>query len=581
MRLKNLPKNFTMMVTHLEVNHMNLEIMTTHQNAIQKDFVNSRSRGLAPIPLQTQTMSNDAKWLGFSAFVLGLALGAYLTLHLHYMSYDAVSRVAHAFFVLWSRDPHLGAIGFVWTPLSSILSLPIVVFYPLWPQLVREGIAGIPVSALFSGIGTYYLTKLLIRFNIPQPWRTGMVLIYMLNPMILLYSANGMTDGMLAACVIATYYGVFTYLQVGSLKALTSAAFWLVVGLGVRYEAIPFGIMVALGVAISQIIGRESWSVIRGTGILLLAPLTAGGALWLYFNWLIMKNPFYFLDGTYSNIAQTKLSGYEQYIRTHEMSHPINSLLYISHFTLFFWPLILGIAMGIFLLGRRGSDTFVPVVLGGLIGPLLLDFTLLLKGNLAPWDRYFIYYIPTGFVLVCYIAAKIAHIFPRLIKRPFLGWGLITLLLLSGSFGTYYALQTSQLGSPDGAIVRMALENKSMTSITPGSLALIRFMNHHPHMIVLTDDFTTGVPVVIQVNNPRQFIITSDYDYKSILLNPRGRASAFLVPQPTGAAGHLVDINRYYPTMWYGKVSWVHLIRQFNNVDGTSYRLYGIDSTAP
>lgn len=539
------------------------------QNSVPANTTNKRGH---------QRVYRDARWLGLLAFFIGNGIGAYLTLHLHYMSYDAVSRVAHAFFVLWSRDPHLGAIGFVWTPLSSILAMPLVLLYPLWPALVREGVAGIPISALFSGVGAYYLTRLLTRFGISRGWRIGMVLTYMLNPMILLYSANGMTDGMMVACVIATYTGIFEYLEIGSLRSLISAALWLVVGLGVRYEAIPFGVMVALGLALSQAARKVPWSKIQGTAIVLLAPLTAGGAAWLYFNWLIMKNPFYFLNGTYSNIAQTALSGYEQHIRLHEMFNPLRSLLYVSRFTLLFWPILAGLLVALFFLMRRRPDSFVPVLLGGIIGPLLLDFYLLFKGNLAPWDRYFIYYIPSGFVLVAYLGSKIAQRFSPS-RRP-MAWAVMTLILLTGSIGTYYALKTPRLGSPDGGVIASALHNQSMFSLSKGDLALIRYMNTHPHMLVLTDDFTTGVPVVIQVNNPKQFIITSDYDYKSILLNPRGRVTAFLVPQPVGA-NLLVDINKYYPGMWYGKIPWVHEIRQFHDVYGTTYRLYAIDSTAP
>ncbi|MCY0909984.1 MAG: hypothetical protein OWR62_16545, partial [Sulfobacillus thermotolerans] len=463
--------------------------------------------------------------MALGAFILALAVGGYLALGLHYMSYDAVSRVAHAFFVLWSRDPHLGAIGFVWTPLSSLLALPLVALYPVWPAIVREGLAGIVISALFLAIGTYYLNRLLASFGMALPWRVIATSAYILNPMILLYGANGMTDGMMAACVIVTYYNLYEFVERDSLRALMAAAFWIVVGLGVRYEALPFGVMVALGLALSQTVRGVPWAKIRGTAILLLSPLAAGGALWLYFNWLIMKNPLYFLDGTYSNIAQTSLSAYEERIRLHEMHHVLRSLWYLSRFTVFFWPIDLAILIGLFLVLRRTSDRFIPVLYGGIIGPLLLDFDLLYKGNLAPWDRYFIYFIPSGLVLVSYLGSRFAHQWPGS-WRQHAAWFLTVSFVLAGSLGTYFALQSPKLGNPDGQTIASALHGKTMNGLTPGDMALIRYVNAHPHMLILTDDFTTGVPVVIQVNNPQQFIITSDYDYKSILLNPRGRVSA-------------------------------------------------------
>ena len=55
---------------------------------------------------------------------------------------DAMSRVANAYYVLFSRDPHLAAIGFVWNPLPSLATLPLLVFSPWFPALASLGAAG-------------------------------------------------------------------------------------------------------------------------------------------------------------------------------------------------------------------------------------------------------------------------------------------------------------------------------------------------------------------------------------------------------------------------------------------------------
>jgi hypothetical protein len=54
---------------------------------------------------------------------------------------DAMSRVGNAYYVLFSRDPHLPAIGFVWNPLPSLVLLPLLPFRFLAPWLVSNGIA--------------------------------------------------------------------------------------------------------------------------------------------------------------------------------------------------------------------------------------------------------------------------------------------------------------------------------------------------------------------------------------------------------------------------------------------------------
>src|SRR5690606_5766592 len=67
-----------------------------------------------------------------------------------YMHSDAVSRVANAFYVLYSRDPHLGAIGFVWNPLPSLLELLPLLAYPIIPAIATAGLAANLLTALFA-----------------------------------------------------------------------------------------------------------------------------------------------------------------------------------------------------------------------------------------------------------------------------------------------------------------------------------------------------------------------------------------------------------------------------------------------
>src|SRR6202012_479713 len=70
-----------------------------------------------------------------------IAFGAYLTVAIlldfkyKILPLDAVSRMSNGYYVLWSRDPHLAAIGFVWSPLQSAADIPLLLFKPLFPVL--------------------------------------------------------------------------------------------------------------------------------------------------------------------------------------------------------------------------------------------------------------------------------------------------------------------------------------------------------------------------------------------------------------------------------------------------------------
>jgi hypothetical protein len=64
---------------------------------------------------------------------------------------DSLSRGANALYVLYSTDPKLAAIGFVWMPLPSLMELLWVAFFPLWPNLVSSGFASTLTTALAGG----------------------------------------------------------------------------------------------------------------------------------------------------------------------------------------------------------------------------------------------------------------------------------------------------------------------------------------------------------------------------------------------------------------------------------------------
>src|SRR6476660_7244053 len=68
-----------------------------------------------------------------------LAVGAVLVYGYDSIAPDALSRVGNASYVLFSRDPKLAAIGFVWTPLPSLIMLPVLPLKFIWPSLLRVG----------------------------------------------------------------------------------------------------------------------------------------------------------------------------------------------------------------------------------------------------------------------------------------------------------------------------------------------------------------------------------------------------------------------------------------------------------
>src|ERR1043165_8901029 len=85
----------------------------------------------------------------FCALALYLAVGYWLQVRHGFILGDALSRVSAAQSVLFSRDPHLAAIGFIFTPLTAMVQIPALALSPMWPDLAEKAFAGSIMSAVF------------------------------------------------------------------------------------------------------------------------------------------------------------------------------------------------------------------------------------------------------------------------------------------------------------------------------------------------------------------------------------------------------------------------------------------------
>ncbi len=516
--------------------------------------------------------------LAGTLFALYMLLAIYLTFDLHYYAGDALSRAANAYYVFFSRNPHLGAIGFIWNPLPSFFELPIVSLYSLFPAVVTKGLAAFVVSAVFGSWGAVNLNHILKGFGIRNPIRITFTLLYALNPLIALYGANGMSDIMLVSCTLGVYSGVFDYFYTGSLRRLVHAGVWMAMGLGMRYEAVPIGAFVIVGLIAAQW-GKTSAAHWKGAAILLAAPIVFAGGLWIYFNWLIMKNPLYFLDSNYGNLAQTQTGAYLTPALAAAQHSVVGSIYYLLHFSLLYWPLIFVFIPTLFFCFGSWRDPRAPILIGGTVGAVTLELAFAYLGHLGSWDRYFISYIPNGILMTAFVAAKLSHILGRYWKQAVLATFIV--VVASADAGTVWALQNPVLGHPDGSVIVNAFHGRSMMNLGDDDFTLlnpvIQYIDAHPHMTVLADSFNAW-PILIRSHNLKQFVITSDYNFAAILHNPKGRVSAFLVPRPIGVS-QLDAINIAWPHLWSGHVKWAKLIKAFPNSGG--WKLYAITASAP
>jgi hypothetical protein len=495
---------------------------------------------------------------------------------------DTVARTANAFYVLFSRYPHLGAIGFVWTPLPSLLALPLVALKNVWPGLVQDAVALNMVSALFGGLAVFFLLRMLRRLNVPGPVRWALAALLTLNPFVIFYATNGMTDMMMAATLLGAVDGLWAYLEDGYAEHhLAVSGLWMAIGFLMRYELLPWALVVAgaLAVGLARLPQHERpafgcWHWMGGALLVWLTPLGYAVALWLFFNWTIMHNPFYFQHGAYGNDAAVGTGAYLWGPLEAARGHIVATLAVVGRQTAIFPPVVVGL-VGLLAYGLWGCHerhTRALVVMAGTLGVPLLHVMLVYIGSGDPlWLRFFLTFIPFGIVSLAY-TARLASTWktPPVGARALRGliWTACIVGVAAGDGVSGYEFFVP-------AAAPTHFEPLSPISVMTGAAAsrfLDAYLNAHPRFTVLADSWQ-AFPVLISLQHPERVVTTSDPDFKQTLDDPIGRVNAFLVPVPKGAS-KLDAVDRLYPDLWAHGAPWAHLIADFPG--GVHFRLYAI-----
>jgi hypothetical protein len=509
---------------------------------------------------------------------LGLYLGAsdYLVFRLHYIAPDALSRVANAFYVLFSRDPHLAAIGMIWNPLPSFVELPLVALKGWMPWLVERGFAGNIETAGF-GAGAATVVALLLRdAGLGRPWRIALVAVWALNPMVLLYSSNGMSDITFMFFLLASGLLLLRWLRHPRDILVVALGVTVAAATLVRYEAVPFAILVALVIAIRERRARSHWSELEARLLLYGLPVVFAILFWVGANAVLMHNPLYFLNGSYANLSQTQPSHAGQLQALRLETWPAAALFVATESIRLFPAYVLVVALTLALsIWRRQALVGLALTVMS-TAALLMMLYLIHRGGLALYLRYFMSVIPFSFVLAGYCLTLLRH---RLAQR---GLALALLLAFAASgWASFLAMSNPRVGVEEHTAVAAARLNRPITaSPILQELGLGRVINRLDpgHHLVLIDTFEGG-PVVVGSPDPKLFVVTSDLDFQAALNDPQAyHVVYFLVPDPVGD-GKLDAINRRYPGLWTDGDGFATQVAQLGS--SLQWRLYRIVGPAP
>lgn len=525
-------------------------------------------------------------WAWFiPVFCVEAAYGYYLTHIKGYMHGDALSRVANAFYVLHSRDPHLGAIGFVWNPLPSLLELIPISFWNVAPEMVSSGLAAVLASAGFAAGGVTLLYGALRKFGAPLWFACIITLTYAANPFIFSYGANGMSESTFSFFLLWSVIAMTQWLRQRNISSLVQLGAALGMAFWSRYESIAFGIALTLIVTLhwtqsvyrtnasaqpplvgSELKRKADGYIPRMEAILLivLLPAVSSGLLWLLLNYMIVGDPLYFLRSGYSN--QAFVGQLPQ--RIADLSGNVLAvMLFVGRNALFFsLPLLAILALRLLSGTMWRKDTVSLLLLSASI-PVMQGAMLFTESSFG-WLRFFCYPLIIA-------AAWLPHESALLQGRRFAKWFLAVLCvaMLSSSliwrdmndpdfaFEEYEAIHTEE--SDYAAERRFARAIASWLDSYEG-------ISDRPGELVLTDSISAFF-ILTQSRNPKQFVITNDRNFNEVLLSPNQHGVQYiLVSMLEGSA--LQAIHRQYPDLFIGGYEWAELIRDFEGV----WRLYRV-----
>jgi len=503
------------------------------------------------------------------------AIGFVLVLRYGSVSIDALARVANASFVLDSRDPHLSAIGFVWNPLPSLLAVPFVPLKAWWPALISRGLIGNALSALTMALAVGVFHALLEDLATPRRRRLLLTLLLGLNPMVVFYGANGMSEAYLLLTLMWATRSLVAWLRFSRTSSLVSCGLALAVAYLARYEAVAPA--VAVGLLVLVVTWRrepgthtERFRAARADAMLVTLPFGVCFVAWAAVSWIVVGAPFQTLSSTYGNSAQVadKL-GSIQAVTGHDLTQ---RSAYLGEQLLALAPLLALVLLVALWQARRVQKRWLLAPVAAFGGVLAFQSLAFLAGGTFGWLRFSLTAIPLAALLAAGLASPVLG--PR--RR----WRLLAVgVLVSSAVGSGWAMTSTRLAREESS--QLAAVGDRADASAGQRDALHRFISerriahyldgmHLPNGSVLLD---TGAAfaTVLESDDPKQFVITSDLDFRAVLADP----SVYGVHYVVVSDNYLDVVNRTYPGGREGSFPNGELVLHLRPVGGpTSYWVY-------
>jgi hypothetical protein len=551
------------------------------------------------------------------------AAACYVSIHGNTASLagDGVSRVETANAILFSRDPHLAAIGFVWGPIPILALLPLAALKPIWPALVTSAFAGNLVSAVFMAGAVAVMLRLLTDLGLSRWLRWALTAAFALNPMIVLYAANSMSEAYFLFFLLLVARELHLWLRTRQTGRLVATGFYLGLAYLTRYES------GAAAIAVTGIVGLATFIASTGgfrrrirpallDSIIVAAPFLVAFAGWAIASWLITGVPFQQFSSAYGNAAQIQANGLQtpstlaQTVTLAEQG--IQWMLAFEPFL----PIILVACLLVVVWRRDWTALGAPAVLGAVLAFMVYVHMTV---KVVPSLRYYIAVIPLVVLLVGIVLSSRSDTAPgvpvsqagghpsappssRLASiggargDARLGWGrvatvTVALLAMAATIPAGLMTITNSADNPDDAVAVQALvalgpltqqqQQASLRFVVDRQVSEYMDSMRLGRGTVLIDNFI-GFVVVLSSSNLDQYVTTPDLDFQQVLADPAANGVQYVLIPPNTGLGTLDAINRAYPDAYATGKGIGTLVKTFQDHSdlGHNWRLYRVTSSS-
>lgn len=538
----------------------------------------------------------------FVPAVLYVAVGYWLQVRHGFILGDALSRVQAADSVLYSRDPHLAAIGFIFTPLTALVQIPVMLFAPWWPELATRAFAGTLMSALFMAGAVVQIFSTGRDRGLPRSYILTITALFACNPMIVFYGSNGMSEAPFLFFLTWAVRRLILWMTDDDVHHLIVAG-GIAMGLAylTRYDAV--GTVAAAGLLVATTTYRRARGEPRRRRALLdLLLISLPGFVafigWAATSWLITGDAFAQFTSQYGNAAILKQSGGAT------ATTFAGGLAFAAVCITLLAPTLLILAGWAGRLRRRRRDRSVlavPLLMYGAV--LTFQTYTFATGATFPFLRFYIAAIPLAATLAILAvpdgrlvgpvrrgkySPPVAPVGPPArrvryvavaavvaVGLPVTAWG----MTLPAYAPQEYALAAVFNPDPDSVSPRKTVERRIVaTFATEREIAGYLDSLGLPDSSVITDT-VYGFAVVSASRNPRVFVVPSDPDFVLLLNDPPAHGIKYLLAVPRSGRGASDALNQRYPTLYDTGADVATLALEIPN-DGDSqpdWRLYRVN----